>query len=133
MSLTWNSSLKQATVPDIHVVLGEKLRYHIMLPWYMVFHLLLRVTALPCTHINLLILEGFFAINPSPEKSDLHSGATLDSSLFSQTPGLDAGKSKYFSFESQMGKFPSIVAQRVKNLTSCPRGCRFNPWPRSVG
>ena len=25
------------------------------------------------------------------------------------------------------------MAQWVKNTTHCPRGCRFDPWPRSVG
>ena len=26
-----------------------------------------------------------------------------------------------------------IVVQWVKNLTWCPWGCRFDPWPHSVG
>ena len=25
------------------------------------------------------------------------------------------------------------VAQQVKNLTQCPQGCEFDPWPLSVG
>ena len=26
-----------------------------------------------------------------------------------------------------------VVAQQVKNLTKCPSGCGFDPWPHSVG
>ena len=57
MSLKWISSLEQATVPDIHVVLGEEFLYHITLPSYTAFHLPSGCICFPCTHMNLLILE----------------------------------------------------------------------------
>lgn len=46
MSLKWISSLKQAPVPDIHAVLGEKFLDHITLPGA-VFHLFQGVFASP--------------------------------------------------------------------------------------
>lgn len=46
MNLKWISSLKQAPVPDNHVVPREKLLYHLMLPGA-VLYLFLGVFAFP--------------------------------------------------------------------------------------
>lgn len=72
MSLEWISSLKQASVPDIHVVLGEKFLDHTTLPGA-VFHLFLGVSASPVPTFTYYPLQIFWIrhrhpkLHPSPK------------------------------------------------------------------
>lgn len=89
MSLKWISSLKQATVPDIHVVFGEKFLYHITLPCHSLPSFS-GCICFPCAHINLLILKLLLASSPLTQvqrKGTSTMGPlqiTVNSSLFSE-------------------------------------------------